>query len=75
MNNNDLIGLREIFRKKFREEDFHDEEQVEKVFRELLNEPEPNRMIEIIKEELTIEKVKEIFEKDDPFYEAIMKRK
>ena len=93
MNNNDLIGLREIFRKKFREEDFYDEEQIEKVFRELLNEPEPirelniewksdtpvkltfNKMAKIIQETYTTEKLKEIFEADDPFYKVIMRKK
>lgn len=38
----DLIELREVFRKRMQEEDFCiGEGQVEKLFRELLGEPEP----------------------------------
>ncbi len=42
MNSDDLKELREVFRARMQEEDFDiGEEKVEKLFRELLNEPEP----------------------------------
>ncbi len=88
MNKEDLTALREIFRKRMREEDFCiGEEKVEALFRELLGEPEPHPAIvhltmkqyEDVKRIVSIEmdriapKLKELFEKDDTFYKR-MKR-
>ena len=87
MNLQNLKELREIFRKRFKEEDFCiGEEQVEKLFRELLNEPEPvsinhvttlNPIVAKILENKLKEiapKLKESFERDDVFFAKMKKR-
>ncbi len=85
-----LTNLREIFRKRMEQEDFCiGQEQVEKLFRELLNEPEPvrepitpaspeeqARMRETLNIEINrlIGGIGDIFEQDDAFFKAIKKR-
>ena len=82
----DLILLREVFRKRMNEEDFCiGQEQVEKLFRNLLNEDEPIRApsnpistaeLASINEELAKfgTSVKDIFERDDRFFDQIRRR-
>lgn len=84
----ELKELREIFRARMKEKDFCiGEEEVEKLFRELLGEPEPpepkysgplitaDEEDKIIKEIFTEEKIEKIFERNNPFYKAIMDKK
>ena len=76
-----LIELREIFRQRMRERDFCiGEEQVEELFRELLNEPQPvteskvgstitaTQLNEMINEHMKHVNLEKIFEKDSTFY-------
>ena len=85
----DLKELREIFRKRMQEEDFCiGQEQVEKLFRELLDEPEPveepyvyngppdPKIAEITAVELerVVPKITSFFEKDDTFYGYLRKK-
>lgn len=87
MNKEDLLQLREIFRTRMDEEDFCiGEEQVEKLFRELLDEPEPEKptlkqfaneaikLNELISSNIADKKWKELFERDSFFYKEILKR-
>jgi len=85
MNPQDLIELRELLRKKFREHDFCiGEEEVEKVFRELLSEPEPiessNPGPGLSPEEFSslmethIKDIKNVFDKDSTFYRYMTKK-
>ncbi len=85
-----LHELREIFRERMEREDFCiGQEQVEKLFRELLNEPEPVRepitpaspeeqakMREIFNIEINrlTGRIGDIFERDNAFFKAIKKR-
>jgi len=84
----ELKELREVFRTRMKEEDFCiGEEQVEKLFRELLGEPEPPEpkysgphltaaeIGKIADRAYTTEKINKIFERDNAFYAAIMRRK
>ena len=88
MDKQELISLREIFRKRFQEVDFCiGEEQVEVLFRELLDEPEfeceikttssinLEKIEKILPKIFTIDNIKSIFEKDDNFYSEINKGK
>lgn len=86
MNPNDLIELRQIFRARMREADFCiGEEEVEKLFRELLNEPElpepkynfgsidTQKLGELLDKHFS--KSMKNFERIDTFYNAINKSK
>lgn len=90
MNPDDLKELREIFRARFQEQDFCiGEAQVEKVFRELLGEPEPEAPIrdenhipsalasQVVQAEMErmIPKIMRVFEQDDRFYAHITRKK
>lgn len=82
MSHDDLIKLREIFRVKFREYDFCiGEEQIEKIFKELLGEPESvveyhnngpsisaEQLSQVMEEIFTKEKATAIFDKDEIFF-------
>lgn len=85
-----LVELRELFRQKFEEEDFCiGQEQVEKLFRELLGESEPDKSIhlglpegltesiDIISVELDriIPKLKDIFDQDNLFFRHIRNKR
>jgi hypothetical protein len=87
MNNQDLIELRELFRKKFKENDFCiGEEEVEKVFRELLSEPEPVESIhsgpslsadeisQIIESALGKANIKSLFDGDSALFKYMTKK-
>lgn len=89
INSDDLRKLREIFRARMRVEDFCvGEECVERLFRELLGEPEPARDIPTLtpeqvrqaKEELDKwlkkmgARVQKLFERDDAFFRRMMKK-
>lgn len=90
MNSDDLRELREIFRARFREQDFCiGEAQVEEVFRELLGEPEPEAPIrdenhvpsaltsQVVQAEMErmIPKLQTVFERHDSFYSSIVRKK
>jgi len=84
-----LLELRKHFRNEFKKEDFCiGQEQVERVFRELLGEPEPVResflegpavtaaqLHEAMKDAFDKEKMKSIFERDSSFYDKITKKR
>lgn len=85
-----LINLREVFRKRMDEVDFCiGQEQVEKLFRELLEEPEPEQRVynsdyrdmsakdlsEVLENHFTKEAAIKLFERDDIFYTALKKKK
>lgn len=87
MTREELLDLRERFRIRFTEHDFCiGQEQVEKFFRELLGEPEPELptyngpysslsatdISEIY--ETCISSLEHIFDRDDKFYDKLMKR-
>lgn len=83
-----LIELREVFRARMREEDFCiDEAQVEKLFRELLGEPEPEKQvfapighvslqqtIDALNSVLDEKKLTNTFEADSLLYDKLKKR-
>lgn len=84
----ELQTLREYFRKRMKERDFCiGEEEVEKVFRELLGEPEPEvpestgeplsaaEISTIIERHFGgMDKVKDLFERDNAFYKMLSKK-
>lgn len=85
----DLILLREIFRKRFDEVDFCiGQERVEELFRQLLDEPEPEtvrhkwngkglssqELDKILAETFTADKLISLFERDSALYDHIKKR-
>lgn len=84
-NEDDLRALREKFRERMNEVDFCiGEEQVEKLFRELLNEPEPKsesytpihsniNTRQVLESELDrfTKMTKDIFESDDILYRKL----
>jgi len=85
---NNLEELREVFRARMKDKDFCiGEEQVEKLFRELLGEPEPpepeysgpsataNEVAKIMGEVFTKEKIDKIFERHDTFHNFMKGRK
>jgi hypothetical protein len=87
MTNEDLIQLREVFRKEFQEHDFCiGEQQVERVFRQLLGEEEPE-VITPKREKLPAHKldelahmmgymnIQDLFNRDDPFYVELTKKR
>ena len=86
LNLQELNELRKIFRQRFKEVDFCiGEEQVEKLFRELLGEAEPvyrnhvttldPNVAKILERELDrmLPKIKDIFNRDDAFYRHMKK--
>ncbi len=90
MNKEDLLELREVFRTRMEREDFCiGQEQVEKLFRELLGEPEPveaplrqmspeeraklQQILEV-ESEILLNKVQDIFTQDNAFYASLKKR-
>lgn len=85
MNKDELLELREIFRKKFSEHNFCiGESLVEQTFRELLGEPEPeiphygpglsaNETVAILKEIISSDRMKTLFESDNVFLNNLRK--
>jgi len=90
MDKDTILELRSLFEKRMQEEDFCiGEEQVNKLFREVLGEPEPVRE-PIIKEPQEVARTREIlavametfvrdglktFEQDNPFYSTIKNKR
>lgn len=89
MTKKELKKLRTIFRRKMKKRDFCiGEYEVEKLFRELLGEPEPkpkviknvgtnvNLVTDLVREyDRILPKLKNAFDRDDSFYSSLNKKK